>query len=195
MHLIDAARAVDAEVLLMSVVGAAPEHPMELFRMKAAAERALVKSGVRHTIVRASAFLELWQELLRKGPRPLIFGRGNNPINFVSVATVADAVITAVIDPTLRGRTIDVTGPDHHTLNELAALTRPGSRPLHVSPRVLHVLARTAPGAVRRQSAAALVMDSWDMRAAQRTATFGRDVSEVDDHRDSVTDQATRPTV
>ena len=40
-HLIDAASAVDADFVLMSVVGAAADSPMELFRMKWAAEQYL----------------------------------------------------------------------------------------------------------------------------------------------------------
>jgi uncharacterized protein YbjT (DUF2867 family) len=169
-NLIDAARQVGADVVLLSVVGAGHDHPMELLRMKAAAEQCLERSGVRHTIVRATAFLELWQELLAKGPRPLIFGRGKNPINFVSVATVAEAVVRVTTDPTLRGQVLDVVGPDDLTLDELAARVRPGSRPVHVHPSVLRLLARSGPGAVRRQCAAALVMDTRDMRAAPATA-------------------------
>ncbi len=170
-NLIHAAQEVGADVILLSVVGAAPDHPMELVRMKAAAEQALGNSGLRHTIVRAAAFIELWKELLRKGPRPVIFGAGNNPINFVSVATVADAVITATTDPTLRGQVLEIVGPEDLTLNELAAQALPDSRPLHVHPRVLRLLTHAAPAAVRRQSAAALVMDTRDMRAARGSAT------------------------
>lgn len=121
--------------------------------------------------MRATAFLELWQELLRIGPRPLVLGRGDNPINFVPVAAVADAVVTAALDPTLRGRVLDVVGPDDLTLNELAARTRPGCRPLHVPPTVLRLLARSTLGALQRQSAAALVLDSHDMRAASTSTT------------------------
>lgn len=101
----------------------------------------------------------------------MIFGSGNNPINFVSVSTVADAVITATTDPTLRGQVLDVVRPEDSTLNELAAQTRPGSRPLHVHPSLLRLLAHIAPAAVRRQIAAALVMDTHDMRAARGSAT------------------------
>jgi uncharacterized protein YbjT (DUF2867 family) len=60
VNLIDAARDAGAEVVLMSVVGAAQSSPMELFRMKHAAEQYLQSSGARWTIVRATAFLELW---------------------------------------------------------------------------------------------------------------------------------------
>jgi NADH dehydrogenase len=42
-----------------AVAGAAADSPMELFRMKHAAEEHLRESGADWTIVRATAFLEL----------------------------------------------------------------------------------------------------------------------------------------
>ena len=50
--------------VLMSIVGASAEHPIELFRMKYAAEEHLRASGVPWTIVRATAFAEFWLDLL-----------------------------------------------------------------------------------------------------------------------------------
>ena len=57
-------------------------------------------AGLRATIVRATAFRELWEELIgqtagRSG-RPLVFGKGNNPINFVSAFEVAACLEQAV---------------------------------------------------------------------------------------------------
>ena len=57
-HLVDAAVRAGATVILMSVVGAAPDSPMELFRMKYAAEQHLRARGTPWTIVRSTAFLE-----------------------------------------------------------------------------------------------------------------------------------------
>lgn len=163
-NLVRAARTVGADVVLISVVGAAPDHPIELFRMKAAAEDFLRSSGVPYTIIRAAAFLELWQELLSKGPRPIVLGRGENPINFVAVAQVANAVIRAAGDRHTRDRIVDVVGPDY-TLNQLAGQVRPHKKPLHASPALLRLLSVAAPAAVRRQATTALAMDTCDMRA------------------------------
>ena len=103
----------------MSVVGAAADHPMELFRAKFAAEEHLRASGAPWTIVRATAFVELWAEIMAK---PIVFGRGDNPINFVSVNDVAAVVERAVIDPTLRGKVLEVGGPQNVTFNEFETL-------------------------------------------------------------------------
>jgi NADH dehydrogenase len=174
LHLIRAAGAAGADLVLLSVVGAAPDSPLELFRMKHAAETALAASGVPATVVRATAFLELWIELLNstagRSNRPLVFGRGQNPINFVSVRDVAALVDRVVTDPSTRGQTLEIGGPDNLTLEQLARMVagkRGGSKkPRHVPRAGLRVMAATA-GRVRpelgRQARAALAMDRFDM--------------------------------
>jgi NADH dehydrogenase len=158
-NLVAAAGKVGAAVVLMSIVGAAPDSPMELFRCKAAAERSLRASGVPWTIVRSAAFLELWAELVGKG---IVFGSGENPINFVSVHDVADVVAEVVLDPGRRGQAIDVIGPRCLTLNQLAdelrAVSGGPTRVRRVPRWLLHVLAP-----LHRQPRAALLMDSTDM--------------------------------
>jgi uncharacterized protein YbjT (DUF2867 family) len=160
--------------VLMSTVGASADHPMELFRMKHAAEQHTSASGVPTTVVRATAFAELWIELLgqtagRSG-RPLVFGRGDNPINFVSVSDVAVLVERAVTDPSTRGQVLEIGGPDNLTFNELArAVQKAAGRanaPRHVPPAMLRLMAGTI-GRVKpqlgRQARAALVMDRVDL--------------------------------
>jgi uncharacterized protein YbjT (DUF2867 family) len=158
-NLIDAAAELGADVILMSVVGAAAEHPMELFRAKHAAEQHLIASSAPWTIVRSTAFLELWAEIMSK---PIVFGRGENPINFVSVSDVADSVERAVLDADLRGRILEVAGPRNLTFEELAELlqqTRGTSGPVRHVPRAM--LRMTAP--FSRRARAAIAMDTIDM--------------------------------
>ena len=180
-HLVDAAREVGADVVLMSVVGAAADSPMELFRMKDAAEQHLRGSGVAFTIVRATAFCELWIELLdrtagRSG-RPLVFGRGENPVNFVCVRDVAALVERAVTDTMMRGATLEIGGPADITLNDLALAVQGvrdrAGEPRHVPRSVLRVLANTVGRInpqVGRQTGSALVMDRADLRFDARGA-------------------------
>ncbi len=174
IHLIQAARAAGADVVLMSGVGAASDSPLELFRMKHAAETALAASAVPATIVRATAFLELWIDLLRRtagrSHRPLVFGRGQNPINFVSVPDVAALVVRVVTDPATRGETLEIGGPDNLTLDQLARMVAASggdsAKPRHVPRAALHTMAATV-GRLRpelgRQARAALAMDRDDM--------------------------------
>ncbi|MDQ2747998.1 MAG: SDR family oxidoreductase [Actinomycetota bacterium] len=177
VNLIQAARSAGADVVLMSGVGAAPDSPLELFAMKHAAEVELAASGVSWTIVRASAFLELWVELLTgtagRSNRPLVFGRGQNPINFVSVGDVAALVARVVTDPQTRGQTLQIGGPDNVTMTDLARLVMASSgdsrEPRHLPRAALRVVAGTV-GRVRpelgRQVRAALAMDRYDMTFA-----------------------------
>jgi NADH dehydrogenase len=175
VHLIDAAVEAGADVVLMSVIGASQESPMELFRMKAAAERHLRASAVAWTVVRSSAFLETWTTILEKtagrSGRPMVFGRGDNPINFVAASDVATLLANAVTDPTTRGRIIEVSGPVDLTLNEVAgevmrAAGRPGA-PRHLPRGAMKVVAATVGRArpqVGRMVRASLIMDTVDLR-------------------------------
>jgi uncharacterized protein YbjT (DUF2867 family) len=176
-HLIDAAAAAHAAVVLMSIVGASATHPIELFRMKHAAEEHLRASGAPWTIVRATAFAEFWLDLLDKtagtSGRPVIFGRGSNPINFVSVSDVAALAERAVLDPSARGATLQIGGPQNASFNELAAdLQRASGRtapPRHVPRPMLRLLAAVL-GPVQpnraRQIRAAIAMDTMDLTFA-----------------------------
>jgi uncharacterized protein YbjT (DUF2867 family) len=176
-HLIDAAVAARAAVVLMSVVGASADHSIELFRMKHAAEAHLRASPAPWTIVRATAFAEMWLDLLdqtaRASGRPVVFGRGTNPINFVSVSDVAALVERAVVDPAARGATLEIGGPENVSFNELAADLQHAARrsqpPRHV-PRVMLQLFATLLGPFQqnraRQMRAAIAMDSIDLTFA-----------------------------
>jgi uncharacterized protein YbjT (DUF2867 family) len=130
--LIEAARraAVD-HFILMSVTEAGPDHPIELFRDKWAAEEALSASGLSWTIIRPTAFLEAWLGLvgapLVETGRTRIFGTGRNPINFVSAADVAGFVRLGIDDPSLRGSVIEVPGPENLTFDDLVALVESAS--------------------------------------------------------------------
>src|SRR6266550_3144312 len=173
-NLIDAAAAAGAAVVLMSVVGASLAGPMELFRMKYAAEQYLRSGAVRWTIVRSTAFLETWIGLLEqtatKSGRPLVFGRGDNLINFVSATDVAALVEHAVIDPSLRGRTLEVGGPQNLSLNQLAAAIQQAAGrampPRHVPRAALRTMAlalKPVKPTIARMARAALIMDTADL--------------------------------
>ena len=82
-HLVDAAARAGADVVLVSVVGASPGGN-ELERAKWAAEVHLRGSGTRWTIVRATAYAELWSEIIAESAtrdgRAVVLGRGREPV-------------------------------------------------------------------------------------------------------------------
>ena len=177
--LIGAAERVSADVVLMSIVGASPEHVVDLFRAKAAAEAYLRTSNVSYSILRCTAFMETWTNILgaplRHGKNALVFGKGENPINFVSVADVAALLAHVVCDRSLRGETLEFGGVTNHTMSSFAALlssaTGSTRAPRHIpraALRALSLLMRPWKPDLARQAGAALVMDTTDMRFDSR---------------------------
>jgi len=165
--LVRVAERVGAEVVLLSVAGAEPGSAMGLFRAKFEAEQCLHRSSVQGTVIRPDAFADLWIELLattaRRSHRPLVFGRGETPFGWVAVGDVAALVIRLVEDPTLRGSTLTISGPERISLNDLARRVMaahgwPGT-PRHMPVAALRIAARL-PGRAGRQAQAGLAMDS-----------------------------------
>ncbi len=175
VNLIRAARAAGADHFsLVSVQGAAPDHPMELFRMKHRAEQELRTSGLAWTIIRPTASMETWATLigepLVKSGETRIFGRGANPINFVSADDVAAFVDLAVTDAMPRGETIEVGGPENVSMEQFArafegATGKTGkvSRVPLPMMRLMAVLLRPVKPTIARQIQAGVVMDTRDM--------------------------------
>jgi NADH dehydrogenase len=167
-------------VVLLSVEAAAPDHPMDLMRMKYAAEQDLKASGMTWTIIRPTAYMETWCEVLG---RPLlqtgatnIFGHGQNPVNFVAASDVARLVELAVVDPGLRRETIGAYGPENLTTRQfvdifqsVASASGSVSHIPRAAMRMAAVLMPVINPAIGRQIRAGLVMD---------TAPMGRNDSE-----------------
>jgi uncharacterized protein YbjT (DUF2867 family) len=171
-NLIDAATNAGVQhFVLLSVLGALPDHPMSLHRAKYAAEQHLSASGLDWTVLRPSAYLETWTGVigakLATGGPALVFGRGDNPINFISACDVAALVARAVTDLTLRNQAIDIAGPDNLSMVQLAQLLD-APKVRHIPRVALRFLAKAAvplAPVFARLTAAALVMDTTDMTA------------------------------
>jgi NADH dehydrogenase len=171
-NLIQAAQVAGVEhLVLVSVRDAGPDHPMDLMRMKHAAEQTLQCSGLAWTIIRPTAYMETWCEVLGRPllehGRSVVLGRGRNPINWVSVVDVARVVELAILDPALHGRTIEVSGPENLTMtefvrvlrNETGSAGRVGHVPL-TAMRVGARMARLINPAMARQIQAGIIMDT-----------------------------------
>jgi uncharacterized protein YbjT (DUF2867 family) len=182
-NLISAAKTSGVDhFVLVSVMKSSPNHPMSLGRAKYAAEQSLKTSGLAWTIVRGTAYMEFWvqmvvQPLIDKG-RTQVFGRGNNPINFVSVDDVAKAVEMAVIDPGLRGVEVEAGGPENLTMNQVVeTFERISGKKGNVSHvplpmmRLMSVVMRPIKPAMARLAQAGIVMDTSDIMAWEPPAT------------------------
>lgn len=160
--------------ILMSVQGAAPDHPMSLHRAKYAAEQELRDSGVPFTIIRPTAFLETWLSVigapLQTSGHALVFGPGHNPINFVSVRDVAALAVLAIEGDELANQIIDIGGPENLGFEDIAKrLIEGAGRPGHIKRiplpvlRAMSWLARPFSPTFARQAHAAVVMNTKDM--------------------------------
>jgi len=173
-NLIKAAKEGATEhIVLVSIQGAAPDHPMELHRMKYLAEQELKASPLAWTIIRPTAYMETWaaligEPLLETG-RTRIFGKGENPINFVSAQDVARFVELAVVDPSMQGEVVEVGGPENLSMNQFAQTFETVSgkvgKASHVPlpmMRLMSVLMRPVNPTLARQIQAGVVMDTHD---------------------------------
>ena len=182
--LIDAAVAAGVtDFVLVSVAQAGPRHPMDLMRAKYAAEQHLKASGMAWTILRPSLSTETWAHLigrpLQKHGKTMVYGRGKQPVNFVSARDVAAFVRLAVSDPAMRNRTFELGGPENLTMNEFvkrfSAVTGAtgsiGHYPLPVM-RILAVALRLHKQQMARHIQAGVYIDTRglavDGRAARR---------------------------
>ncbi len=142
-----AARAAGVQRLVYSsAYGAAPDHPIDFFRTKHAAEQALAASGLDHVVLRPTAFMEHHAHnfngkgLLEKGKVQLI-GPGTKPRNFICAEDLAAFAVRALLDDPPLSRRLDIGGPGHYSNVDVAALyARAAGLPLRVS----HLPARVA---------------------------------------------------
>lgn len=124
--LLEAAKAAGVRhVVYVSVAGASPDAEPEFVRIKYQTERTVRESGMSWSIVRPAAFMEVWGPIIGgpvlSGGTPMVFGDGENPVNFVSADDVAKFVMLGV-DRTVQGETLTVGGPEDLTLNEVVDL-------------------------------------------------------------------------
>ena len=175
-QLIDAAKAAGVKhFVFLSILGASPDAPPELFRIKYHMEEYLRASGLSFTILRPSAFMDLWaqligQPILEQG-KTTIFGRGNNPVNFVAVEDVVRFVSIALDDPRAHNRVIEVGGPENLTLNQVAEIFERVSghqaKKRHVPlpmMRVMSVLTQPLNPALSRLIRLGIFMDTANLR-------------------------------
>jgi uncharacterized protein YbjT (DUF2867 family) len=160
--------------VLVSVAGAASNHPMSLHRMKHAAEQLLRDAPVTGVVVRPTAFMETWLtviggKLARGGPA-LVLGPGRNPINFVAADDVAAFVCLAAGGDPRIGTQITVGGPQNLSFTEIAqrllAHSSNAASIKHVplgALKLMSLLARPVKPAFARQAGAAVVMNTTNL--------------------------------
>lgn len=100
----------------------------------------------------------------------MVFGRGRNPINFVSARDVAALVERAVLDSSLRGEILEIGGPTNvamsdfvHVLEQVLGASRRPRRIPRPLLKFMGALLRPIKPDLARQVRAAFAMDVLDM--------------------------------
>ena len=113
-----AAPAGVGHVVLISVIGS-DTIPLGYFRAKAGAERAVVESGIPHSILRAAQFHDLTLTVTQKmGGLPVVPAPGGLRWQPVDSREVAARLVELTLGHPA-GRVADLAGPEVHTLADL----------------------------------------------------------------------------
>lgn len=208
-NLVDAARAAGVtHFVYTSALGASPSHPVDFWRTKHKVERHLEASGMPFTIVRPGAFMEMHaHELIGKGilanGSATILGSGTARINYVAVRDVAALVVHVLHDPSARGETIEIGGPENLTARDVAAIYgRVAERAVktrHVPAAALRVLSAIMgplhPGVARVMFASAAVDGVHDAFVPTPThARYPIELTRLEDFAREQRDRGVTPT-
>ena len=185
--LIDAAKRAGVEhFVFVSALGAAPDHAVDFWRTKWRIEQYLKASGLPHTIVRPSAFMDMHAyELLGKpvlqDKRVAISGAGTNARNFVAAEDVARLIALHVQPGATPCEIIEIGGPQNlsslQVVRVFETFGKKSAKALHLPLSVLRTLSAVItsfhPG-VGRVMRAAAVFETTDQAfdAAPLTSGF-----------------------
>ena len=156
-----AAREAGAGCLVhLSAVGAVDDPLLPYLRSKWRAEREVVESGVPYTILRASIqfgggdeFINTMAGAVKAFPIVPVAGNGKTLFQPIAVEEVAECIAQAVDREELRGRTIEIGGPEQLSYNQILDTIARTYRirrlkahlPLAVMRRMVWLMERTLP--------------------------------------------------
>jgi NADH dehydrogenase len=114
-------------LLYVSFYGVKQDAIVDIFRVKWYIEDAIRRSGVKHVMLRPTAFMDIWIDQLlagdiRKKGAATIFGDGNRVSNYIAVDDVAEFAVKILAREEIVNEALDLGGPSNVTLNDLATL-------------------------------------------------------------------------
>ena len=100
---------------------------VDYFRIKWYIEDAIKRSGVKHVMLRPTAFLDVWVDQIlapgiRKKGAATIFGDGTRAANYIAVDDVAEFAVRILAREEIVNEVVEVGGPSNLSMNDLAAL-------------------------------------------------------------------------
>jgi uncharacterized protein YbjT (DUF2867 family) len=114
-------------IVYVSAHGIDQDSPVDIFRVKWYIEDAIRRSGVRHVILRPTAFMDVWvdqliAEPLQKQGTVRIFGPGTARMNYIAVEDVAEFVVKILAREEVVNEVVEIGGPSTMSMNEVATL-------------------------------------------------------------------------
>lgn len=148
-HLIDVARHEGVRQFVFTSALVPPEFAViDYFAAKLENEAHLRASGVPFTILKPTAFMDTWAQMILDGVRAKgvarIFGSGQLPINFVATGDVAAVAALTIDHPDALNATVEIGGPENLTILQVVDIVeRVARRPVkrkHVPLAMLRVM-------------------------------------------------------
>lgn len=135
-----AASAGVQRLLLVSTIGARPDHPLPLFAAKGRAEAAVRACGVPFTVLQPAKYLQDWVGFLigaqlastANAPRIDLVGPGDVATTFVDEADVARVAVAALTDPGAAHDTVPLAASSATYLDVVRAVEARSGRAIDV---------------------------------------------------------------
>lgn len=126
LRLVDAAEAAGVRHFIYVSFSGNNTDVFPLSEAKRGVEKRLREGRAKYTIVRASYFMEVWLSPMLgfdpAGGKVRIYGSGDQPMSFISVADVGAYVVGCVDNPAVENQTIELGGPEATTYNTVVGL-------------------------------------------------------------------------
>jgi NADH dehydrogenase len=117
------------ELIMISAIGATSNRRYPYLFSKWQAERAVIESGLPYTIIRPSLifgegdeFINALASLVRIFPVVPVIGTGRNRFQPIQVEDVARCIVSAMGRGDLKGKTVEIGGPEQLSYNEIIGL-------------------------------------------------------------------------
>lgn len=130
-NVVAAAREVGGvkHIVLVSAIGATNNPSFRYAHSKWQAEQAVINGGLPYTIIRPSiifgegdAFLNSMAALVRVFPVVPVVGMGRNRFQPIATEDAARCIVQALDRDDLKGKTVEIGGPEQPSYNEIVAL-------------------------------------------------------------------------
>ena len=161
----------------VSFRGVEPGEFVDIFRLKWYIEDAIRRSGVPYVMLRPTAFMDIWIDVIladriRKKGGAAIFGDGTAAANYIAVEDVATFAVRILADTAIVNEAIEVGGPSNLSLNDLATLVE---RRLGATGRRAHIpvlMMKLLPPLVRPLNELSARLMTLGLYAATRSKPF-----------------------